>query len=180
MAQLMGNDGVLVALEQKSHRLLSLRNNLERCGVANTIVCHLDAAKAAKLGLQFDKVLLDAPCSGNYADDPDWFGKRTLQGIRQNAAVQRKLLAAALAVLKPKGTLVYATCSLEPEENELNMQWLFETFGVHFERISIPIGEPGLTEIFGQRLSGGIANTRRFWPHKTGTEGFYIAKVRKR
>lgn len=180
LAQLMSNRGVIVALEKKSHRLKSLRNNLERCGITNTVVYHMDAAKAEKLGVQFDKVLLDAPCSGNYASEPDWFKKRSVQGIKQNARVQRKLLSAALSVLKPNGTLVYSTCSLEPEENELNMQWLYEEHGIHFEPINIPIGDRGLTSVFGKKLSGEIANTKRFWPHKTKTEGFYIAKIKKK
>lgn len=179
IAQMMDNRGVVIALEKKSHRLRSLRNNLERAGVSNTIAYHMDAVKAPKLDIKFDKVLLDAPCSGNFADDPRWFAKRDLQGIKQNASVQRRLLKSALDVLKPKGTLVYATCSLEPEENELNMQWLYENFSVHFEKTNIPIGDPGLTSVFGKKLSGEIANTRRFWPHKTNTEGFFIAKIRK-
>lgn len=180
IAQLMSNRGVIVALEKRSHRLRSLRNNLERCGVANTIVYHIDALKANKLGILFDKVLLDTPCSGNFADDKDWFGKRTLQGVQQNAEIQKKLLKSALSVLKPGGILVYATCSLEPEENELNMQWLIDKFNVKIEQINIPVGDNGLTTVFDKKLDKQIANTKRFWPHKTGTEGFFIARIRKK
>jgi NOL1/NOP2/sun family putative RNA methylase len=180
LAQYVQNTGVIVALEKKSHRLLSLRNNLERMGVANTIVYHLDAAKTAKLGLQFDKILLDAPCSGNYASDPGWFSKRTIEDIKKSAQFQRNLLTAALNVLKPGGVLVYSTCTLEPEENELNMHWLLEHATVEIEPIDAAVGDPGLTTVFGQKLHPSIANCRRFWPHKTQTEGFFIAKVRRR
>lgn len=180
LAAMMQNKGVIIALEKKSHRLLSLRNNLERMGVSNTVVCHLDAAKAAKLGVKFDKVLLDAPCSGNYASDQDWFSKRTLEDIQKSAQFQRHLLKAALGVLKPGGILVYSTCTLEPEENELNMQWLIEHADVRIEPLGPLIGDPGLTVVFGRKLNPSIANCRRFWPHKTNTEGFFIAKVRRR
>ncbi len=179
LSQLMKNQGVVVALEKKSHRLLSLRNNLERMGATNTIIYHLDALKADQLGMKFDKILLDVPCSGNYAGDKMWFVKRNIDGIRKNARFQREILKSALNVLKPGGILVYSTCSLEPEENELNMQWLIENHKVKIEPIDAKIGDPGLTTVFETRLDKSVANCRRFWPHKTGTEGFFIAKVKK-
>jgi NOL1/NOP2/sun family putative RNA methylase len=179
IAQLMQNKGAVIALEKKPHRILSLRNNLERCGVSNTAAYHLDAVRADRLGLRFDKVLVDAPCSGNYAGDKDWFAKRTLDDIKKSAQFQKSILKAALGVLKPGGTLVYSTCTLEPEENELNMQWLLGAFDVKLEPVSISIGDPGLTNVFGRELDKSIASCRRFWPHKTGTEGFFVAKVRK-
>ncbi len=178
-AQLMQNKGTIIALEKKSHRLLALRNNLERMGVSNTAVYHMDAVKAVQLGIKFDKILIDAPCSGNYAGDERWFSKRTIEDIKRSAQIQRSLLNAVLDALKPNGILVYSTCTLEPEENELNMQWLVENYKVKLEPIEIGIGDKGLTDVFGKKLHASIANCRRFWPHKTGTEGFFIAKVRK-
>ncbi len=179
IAQKMQNKGTVIALEQKSHRLLSLRNNLERMGVTNTAVYHMDALKAGKLGLQFDKILLDAPCSGNYVTDKNWFTKRSINDVKQSAEFQRNLLKTALSVLKPGGVLVYSTCSLEPEENELNINWLLENERVTLEPAVTGIGDPGLTKVFGKQLHPSIMNCRRFWPHKTNTEGFFIAKVRK-
>ncbi len=179
LAQIMQDKGAIIALEKKSHRLLSLRNNIERLGVSNCAVYHLDAAKAGQLGLQFDKILLDAPCSGNYATDDKWFSKRRIEDIRKSAQFQRSLLKAAMAVLKPGGTLVYSTCTLEPEENELNMQWLIESSKAKLEPVDAGIGDAGLTTVFGKKLHASITHCRRFWPHKTGTEGFFIAKVKK-
>jgi len=179
IAQLMQNQGAVIALEKKPHRILSLRNNLERCGVSNAAVYHLDAVRADRLGLRFDKILVDAPCSGNYAGDKNWFAKRTLDDIKKSAQFQKSILKAAFGVLKPTGTLVYSTCTLEPEENELNMQWLLDAFDVKLEPVNISIGDPGLTNVFGKQLNKSIANCRRFWPHKTGTGGFFVAKVRK-
>ena len=179
IAQEMQNKGTIIALEKKAHRLLSLRNNLERCGVANTLAYHVDAIKAKIIGLRFDKILLDAPCSGNYAGDSNWFNKRALPDILKCQQFQRSLLVAALDVLKPGGTLVYSTCSLEPEENELNMQWIIDHYPVKLEPVDISIGDPGITNFFGKRLDASIAQCKRFWPHKTQTEGFFVAKVKK-
>ncbi|MEM4239645.1 MAG: RsmB/NOP family class I SAM-dependent RNA methyltransferase [Candidatus Woesearchaeota archaeon] len=179
LAQLMHNNGAVIALEKKSHRLLSLRNNIERMGASNVIIYHLDAVKASQLGIKFDKILVDAPCSGNYAGDKDWFIKRNIEDIRKSSRFQREILSACLEMLKPGGILVYSVCTLEPEETELNMQWLIDNCNAKIEPVNVSIGDKGITRVFGQELHKSIANCRRFWPHKTGTEGFFIAKVRK-
>ncbi len=179
LAQLMKNQGVIVAFEQKEHRIPSLLMNIERLGVENAVVFKGDAALAKNLGIQFDKILLDAPCAGNFVTDPIWFEKRDMAGIERSSAIQKRLLKSAVDVLAPNGTLVYSTCSLEPEENELNMQWAVDNLPVRLENVSLPIGEPGLTNVFGKKLSSDIAKCRRFWPHKTNTEGFFIAKLVK-
>jgi 16S rRNA C967 or C1407 C5-methylase (RsmB/RsmF family) len=72
LADLMENTGVMVALDVKKRRLAALANHLERCHVGNTIVYNLDARQAARLKLKFDRILVDAPCSGNFAGDRDW------------------------------------------------------------------------------------------------------------
>jgi NOL1/NOP2/sun family putative RNA methylase len=179
ISQFMNNKGIVIALEKQKHRLPALKNNLERMGCQNTLVFHMDALKADKLNLQFDKILLDAPCSGNFITEPEWFEKhRNINTIKNRAELQRDLLKVCLSVLKKDGILIYSTCSLEPEENELNMQWLLDNHKVEFEKINI-IGDPGLTNVFGQKLDKQIGNCKRFWPHKTYTEGFFVAKVRK-
>lgn len=179
IAQTMWNKGTVVALEKKDTRLISLRSNLERCGVTNTVVYHMDAVKAGKLGLQFDKILVDAPCSGNFVGDSRWFEKRTMPDILKSQQFQRGILKAALDVLKPGGTLVYSTCSLEPEENEMNMHWLAENFPIKLESTGLKVGDPGLSVFMGKALHKDVAKCRRFWPHKTQTEGFFVAKMVK-
>jgi len=179
IAQLMKNKGVLIALDKKKHRIVSLKTNLERCGVNNCIAYLMDANKVKSLDMQFDKILLDAPCSGNFITDPAWFKKRDIDGIRRAAEIQKSLIEKSLSVLKKGGILVYSTCSLEPEENELNMQWMLKRFKVKIEKINIDIGSKGLTKVFDKRLDKSIANCKRFWPNKTSTEGFFIAKIKK-
>lgn len=170
IAQYMKNEGVLMALDSNSSRIPALKNNLERCGVKNCLVYQKDAAHADDLGVQFDKVLLDAPCSGNFVADPDWFKKRTIQGIKLMAREQKPLIAGAINVLKPDGILVYSTCSLEPEEDEEIVEWALDTFDVKLESTGLDIGDEGLTE--------RTKLCRRMWPEKTGTQGFFIAKFR--
>lgn len=179
MAEHMDNKGTIISFELKPHRLTSLTVNLERMGVQNCTVFNEDVTKAKKLGLTFDKILLDAPCAGNYLSEPEWFDKRTQQGIERSAQIQQKLIKTAVELLNPGGTLIYSTCSLEPEENEINMHWAIHTLPVKLEKVNLAIGDNGLTNVFGTQLHKDVALCKRLWPHKTGTEGFFIAKLVK-
>jgi NOL1/NOP2/sun family putative RNA methylase len=180
MAQLMGNMGTIVALDTNAQRLAALRNNCERLMVKNVVMLKKDARFSTDFGMKFDKVLLDAPCSGNFCSEEGWFEKRRIEDVRENSRVQRELLRAAYAVLKPGGLLVYSTCSLEPEEDELVINWLLEKFpDLELMELDIPLGDNGILEWGGQKLNPALEKARRFWPHRTQTEGFFIAKLRK-
>ncbi|MBW2969876.1 RsmB/NOP family class I SAM-dependent RNA methyltransferase [Candidatus Woesearchaeota archaeon] len=172
----MKNQGTIIAYELKPHRIPSLLMNLERCGVKNTNAFLGNFASAKQ---QFDKILLDAPCSGNYLLEQGWFEKRTPEDIQKSSDIQKRLLQDAVGLLKPGGTLVYCTCSLEPEENEMNVQWALEKLPVRLEKVNLEIGDEGATEVFGKKLNPEIKKCKRFWPHKTKTEGFFIAKMVK-
>ncbi len=177
LADLMDNTGVIVALDIDKRRLTALGNHLERCRVRNTVVYLLDARQAPMLKQKFDKVLVDAPCSGNFASDTDWFKNRTLQDVERNARVQREILAKAADCLADGGDLVYSTCSLEPEEDELNMDWAVKHLSVEVQEVDCK-GEEGLTEAFGKHLDPSIARCRRLWPGET--QGFFVCKLTKR
>ena len=177
LADLMQNTGVITALDIKKQRLFALSNQLERCRVKNTIVYQMDARKSSHLGVKFDRILLDVPCSGNYVTDRAWFNRRTLKDIERNAEVQRLILAEAVKVVKYNGEIVYSTCSLEPEENELNIDWAMKTLNLEVEAINCH-GEKALTNVFGRQLDRSIANCRRIWP--TQTQGFFVCKLKKR
>jgi NOL1/NOP2/sun family putative RNA methylase len=180
IAMYMQNSGTLVALDADPRRLFALRNNLERCGVTNALLYKKDSRFVFDLGMQFDKVLLDAPCSGNYIIEEGFFSKKSIDGIRERSRLQKELLKAAIKVLKVGGTLVYSTCSLEPEENEINIDWVLSKYPeMLLEQIDITVGDAGLTNIFGKKLSSEISKCKRFWPEKTNTEGFFIAKLVK-
>src|SRR3989304_6668904 len=135
LADLMQNTGVVIALDIKRQRLTALSNQLERCRVKNTLVHKLDAREASRLSIQFDRILLDVPCSGNYVTDRDWFRRRTLIDVENNARVQRQILEEATKVISANGEIVYSTCSLEPEENELNIDWAIKNLDLEVEEI---------------------------------------------
>lgn len=180
IAQYMENQGVIIAVDNNNLRLLTLKNNLERLGIANAIIYQKDSQFVSDLGITFDKVLLDAPCSGNFAVDKDWLEKRKMSEIKEITKTQKQLLHAAAEVLKDGGELIYSTCSLEPEEDEFVVDWYIKDHPeMKLQKLDLAIGDPGLTEAFGEKLSPSLKHTRRFWPHKTKTQGFFIAKFRK-
>ena len=177
LADLMGNSGVIIALDIEKRRLKALSNQLERCRVKNTIVYLGDARQASQLGGRFDRILLDVPCSGNFVIDRQWFRNRTIEDVKRNAAIQREILAEAAKVLDDDGEIVYSTCSLEPEENELNINWAIENLHLQTEKIDC-YGENGLTNVFGKQLDNLVKNSRRIWPGLT--QGFFVCKLKKR
>ncbi len=176
LADLMENSGVLVALDVDRRRLNALSNHLERCHVGNTVVYLLDARVADQLKTKFDRILLDMPCSGNFASDRKWFERRTLQDIERNARVQREILGKAVECLAGVGEIVYSTCSLEPEEDELNMDWAIHELGLEILEIN-SFGQNGLTNVFGKQLDPSVAKCRRIWPDQT--QGFFVCKLKK-
>ncbi len=181
MAQLLQNTGTIIALDTNTQRLAALRNNCERLLVRNVVMLKKDARFVKDAGLTFDKILLDAPCSGNFCSEEGWLLKRQISDIKANARVQRELLKAAYSVLKPGGTFVYSTCSLEPEEDELVVDWILERHDdLELVDIKLPVGDAGVTAWDGKPLNPSLSKTRRFWPHKTQTEGFFVAKMKKK
>jgi NOL1/NOP2/sun family putative RNA methylase len=177
LADNMENTGSIVAIDINKRRLTALSNHLERCHIKNTVVFQLDARNAPKMGLKFNRILVDAPCSGNFAGDPDWFQNRTFQDVERNARLQREILMKASECLTGDGEIVYSTCSLEPEEDELNMDWAINRLNLQIAEINCP-GTPGLTSVFGKQLDPSIARCRRFWPDQT--QGFFVCKLVRR
>ena len=178
IAAYMENQGSITAVDINRSRLYVLENSLERMGVENCVAYHGDIMELDFGEQLFDRVVIDAPCSGSYVNDSNWFGKRTLNDVDRNSEFQENFLARGMDLLKPGGVLIYATCSLEPEENELNIDWLLEYYDAHLEAFEGP-GSPGISQIFDTTLNPELDKTMRFWPEETGTQGFYIAKVVK-
>jgi 16S rRNA C967 or C1407 C5-methylase (RsmB/RsmF family) len=137
----------------------------------------MDARQASSLRREFDRILLDVPCSGNYVTDEDWFSKRTIEDVQRNARLQRQILTETAKVLRDDGEIVYSTCSLEPEENELNIDWAIKTLSLEVEEIDCH-GEKPPANIFGKQVDSMVENCRRIWP--TETQGFFVCKLRKR
>ena len=176
LADLMENSGVLVALDIDKRRVNALSNHLERCHVGNCVVYLLDARMAGQLNVKFDRILLDVPCSGNFASDREWFRRRTIADVERNAKLQREILSKAVDCLTDDGEIVYSTCSLEPEEDELNMDWAIHSLNLQIQEVNC-YGQSGLTNVFGKQLDSSIERCRRIWPSET--QGFFVCKLKR-
>ncbi len=176
MADLMRNTGSIIALDVEKQRLKALCNQLERCRVSNSVVYLKDARDAGWLGQKFDRILLDVPCSGNFAGDSKWFSRRTLEDVEKNASLQRELLAESEKLLNIDGEIVYSTCSLEPEEDELNIDWALRNLNLTVEKLDC-YGTNGVTDVFGRKLEPSVEDCHRIWPGLT--QGFFVCKLKK-
>jgi 16S rRNA (cytosine967-C5)-methyltransferase len=112
-------DGVVIAGDMRAARVALLRSTLQRAGRGTAVVA-LDAEQGLPFGAVFDRVLLDAPCSGlgTLRRDPDIKWSRTADDLAALAATQLRMIGHAADTVRPGGALIYATCSSEPEENE--------------------------------------------------------------
>ena len=177
LANLMDNTGAIVGMDVEKRRLTAFSNHLERCHVGNTVVYNRDSRQSPSLKLKFDKILLDVPCSGNFASDKNWFTRRTIKDVERNSRLQREILTETAKCLKEDGEIVYSTCSLEPEENELNIDWAVKNLNLQIEKVDCH-GQDGQINVFGQHLDNSIKNCRRIWPN--GTQGFFVCKLKQR
>ncbi len=183
IAQLMDNMGRVMAVEQDRQRMNSLQSNIIRCGATNTVVIRGDARKLDDLPFKPDKILLDAPCSGEglIPLDPTRKTSKSMADIRFCATREDEMLEAAVNVLSEGGSMVYSTCSIAPEENEYIVDGILKQHPeIDVVQIPTKFGTPGYSEPYGIRLSESLTLTRRFLPHLHGTEGFFICKLRKK
>ena len=145
IAAKMENSGTLMANDLKMDRISILAANLERCGATNTIVTRNDAiqicANFSKNNFKFDKILLDAPCSGEgtLRSSAKTFLMWNEKVLKSMSRQQKKLLAYALKCLKVGGTLVYSTCTHSPEENESVVNFAVSNFPVKVESVNLPL-----------------------------------------
>jgi NOL1/NOP2/sun family putative RNA methylase len=180
IAQKMGNTGCIIAMENNPNRMRSLSYNLARCGVMNTALYQMDATSCTSLNLCFDRVLLDAPCSGEGVIWKDATRKtsRRPKDISLCSLSQKSLLEAGLQALKPGGIIVYSTCSFAPEENECVVDSVLDTFDVQVHPLQL--GAEGLTEFGSKVFRNQLKFSVRLYPHIHNSMGFYIAKLQKK
>ncbi len=179
----MENQGRLVAVDPDPTRMQALRFNLERCGVQNTVL-RMEGAEELPGNAWADKILLDAPCTGEGTIPKDRSRRRgRIEEISDRSELQEELLDRAHEVLRPGGTLVYATCTLAPEENEVQVQRLLAK-GYKIERLPFdkcggkPL-MPGVVEWGDFELDQELRHCARFVPGTHPTLGFFVAKLRK-
>ena len=184
LAQMMKNNGCIVANEKDMNRIKALRFNLEVCGVMNTVVSWMDGVWFKRFEERFDRVLLDAPCSGEGVIRKSWnvLSRWSINTINALASLQKGLISAAFTALKRGGVLVYSTCTMAPEENEGVVDFLLKKFdNARLERISVDglKHREGIEEWEGKHFSSEVRKCARIWPQDNDTQAFFIAKVRK-
>src|SRR3989344_2062041 len=187
---MMNNKGTVIANELQLGRLKVLKTNLERCGAANVIITKREGSalceKLHKESFGFDKILIDAPCSGEgtLRSTPKGFLMWNINNIKQFSNIQKKLLESALKILNRGGTLIYSTCTHTPEENEEVIDFALRNFkDIKIERITLPKElkvRQGITKWNDKSYSEQVKHTCRIYPQDNNTEGFFIAKLIKK
>jgi len=188
MASMMNNTGTIIANEVSLGRIKILASNAERCGVTNIVITKQDGSllcrKLDGLGYQFDKILIDAPCSGEgtLRSTPKTARMWNINTVRKLSGVQKGLFFSAFNILKKGGEIVYSTCTHSPEENEGVVSFILEEFKgrVKIEEISLPIKHSKSILRWGEReYLEEVKYSCRIYPHDDNTEGFFIAKFKK-
>lgn len=185
LALAVGATGTVVANDPQHRRLAPLRNTVKRLGLCNVVATGCPGEDYPLAAGGFDRVLVDAPCSG----EGTWRRQAEPAPVADDArarlaARQYRLLERAIALCRPGATLVYSTCTLAPEENEEVIQRLLEAHGGRVELLPARVAgfpsDPGLTHWAGRALDPSLANAMRVWPHRADTGGFFIARLRIR
>lgn len=174
------NDGLLVSNDISAGRVKVLKKNLEQSGIRNSLIVSENPMKLADrwTGV-FDRVIVDAPCSGEgmFRKDTKLVSSWENEGPEVFVAIQREILEAAHRLLKVNGELVYSTCTYNMMENEENIQWFMNAFS-GYELVDIK-SDLGVSSGF---QTDGLADTEctaRVWPHHHEGEGHFIAKLKK-
>jgi len=183
IAQYLNNTGALLCNDFLGNRLKSLGMNLQRCGASNVVVTQAKGHRFKNVGIEFDKILVDAPCSGTGTIRKSL---KTLKMwnpnmVKRLCAVQRELLTTAFGLLKEGGTIVYSTCTLEPEEDEgVISDFLNSNDNAKIQEIKFEgKRSPAVTEFEGKKFNKEVSKCLRLWPHDNNTEGFFVAKIIK-
>lgn len=185
IGSIMKNTGVLVANDVKEDRTKAIVGNFHRLGIVNSVITCMDGRKIPTVMKGFDRVLLDAPCSGSgiVAKDPSVKMSKDYSSIMRCCTLQRELILAAIDSLHAKsstgGYLVYSTCSILPEENELVIDYALRKRDVKLVPTGLDFGTPGFKKYRQHRFHPSMEHTRRFYPHAHNVDGFFVAKLKK-
>lgn len=177
---LLGKNGLLVANEIIKNRANILADNIERFGLTNAIVTNETPQKLAeKYPCFFDKIIVDAPCSGEgmFRKEPQAVDEWSIEHTVSCGVRQRHILDCAMKMLKGGGYIVYSTCTFAPEENEQVCAYILENYNVELvEPKSLDMLSEGKTE--WSKSDFDMSKTRRIFPHKNKGEGHFVALFR--
>ena len=183
LGEMMNNRGTLIANEIALDRVKMLVYNLDRMNIVNAGVTHTKGEWLSKVYYDhFDKVLVDAPCSGlgiiqKKNEVTNWW---SLERATRLGDLQLRLLIAAVKMVKPGGEIVYSTCTITPEENEFIVDKVLQKYPVEIIDIDLPVkSEGGFTEHNGVKLSPSLSGAKRIVPWEADSDGFFIVKLKK-
>lgn len=181
IADLMCGRGIVVAVEPARDRIKKLVGNIYRLGLAETLAVAADG-RFFPQGVAFDRVLVDAPCSaqGTLRRKGGRLPSRPAEFAAYIAGVQEALLRRAAQLVRPGGTIVYATCTFDPQENEAVVSKVLEDLPLEVEPIDLPIPhEPGVTEFEGNRFDPRLTRAWRVYPHHLDSGGLFMVRLRR-
>lgn len=179
-SELMG-DGLLVSNDISAGRVKTMKKNMEQSGVRNGLIVSESPTKLAmRWPTVFDKVIVDAPCSGEgmFRKEPKLITSWQKEGPEDFVPIQREILEAAHELLAAGGELVYSTCTYNMKENEDNIAWFMSTYP-EYDLVDIK-SLLGVSSGFHSEVNAETTRTARVWPHKHQGEGHFVAKLRKR
>ncbi|XP_018576818.1 25S rRNA (cytosine-C(5))-methyltransferase nop2 [Anoplophora glabripennis] len=185
IAAIMKNTGMLFANDISKDRIKAVVGNFHRLGVVNSVITSMDGRKYPKVMTGFDRVLLDAPCTGTgvVAKDQSVKTSKDEQDIQRCYNLQRQLLLAAIDCVNAKsasgGYVVYSTCSILPEENEWVIDYALKKRNVKLVDTGLEFGTEGFVNYRQYRFHPTLKLTKRFYPHSHNMDGFFVAKLRK-
>lgn len=181
MADLMEDSGCVVASEISESRIRGLLGNMYRLAHTNVVAVAGDGRTFPE-GALFDRVLVDAPCTGEGT-----LRRRGGRPPRQSGSflgyvtsAQRALLERAVRLTRPGGTILYVTCTFSPEENEAVVSDILGTMPVELEPLDLPMPHArGVTEFEGARFDPRVEGAARIYPHHLDSGGLFLARLRR-
>ncbi|XP_065368257.1 uncharacterized protein LOC135960796 [Calliphora vicina] len=182
---IMKNTGVLFANDFNKDRVKAVVANFHRLGIVNSIVSCEDGNKFRQVMTGFDRVLLDAPCTGTgvVSKDPSVKTSKSSVDVQRCYNLQRKLLLTAIDCTDAKsstgGYIVYSTCSVLPEENEWVIDYVLKKRNVKLVPTGLDFGVEGFTKYRQYRFHPSLNLTKRYYPHTHNMDGFFVAKLKK-
>jgi tRNA (cytosine49-C5)-methyltransferase len=184
IGQYMENTGILIANDFTGDRIKPLGINIQRIGLTNTIITRMFGQWFAKKNIFFDRILVDAPCSGTGTIRKSVKTLRIWNPvmIERLASTQKKLIETGFKILKPGGTLVYSTCSTEPLENEAVVSYLLDNYkDAQIQDIKLNLTRSeAFTEFQNLKFNPEVKKCLRLWPQDNDTEGFFVSKFKKK